>query len=110
VIVHVVNIVSVAILKTEHHTPVSAHGDRPKSGALTGQTVEAKVRQSNVLGFNRGVEYSQNQSQPLGVSGLYFCHAASSEESLKSAMSETSNHIVTYHVASYTSNELVRVI
>ena len=110
VIVHVVNIVSVAILKAEHHTPVSAHGDRPKSCPLTGQTVEGEARQSRVLGLNRRVEHSQNQSQPAGVSGLYFCQGAGPEESLKSAMSETSNHIVTYHVSSYRSNELTRVI
>ena len=110
VIVHVVNIVSVAILKAEHHAPVSAHGDRPKSCPLTGQTVEGEARQSRVLGFNRRVEHSQNQSQPAGVSGLYFCQAAGPEESLKSAMSETSNPIVTYHVSSYRSHELTRVI
>ena len=110
VIVHVVNIVSVAILKAEHHTPVSAHGDRPKSCLLTGQTVKAEARQSRVLGLNRRVKNSQNQPQPLRVSGLYFCQAASPEESLKSAMSETSNHIATYHVSSYRSNELVPVI
>src|ERR1700730_11139298 len=93
-IVQVVNIVSVAILKAEHHAPVSTHGNRPKSRPLTSQTVEAKPRQSQVLRLNRRVEHSQNQSQPLGVSGLYCCQAASSEESHKSAMSETSNHIV----------------
>jgi hypothetical protein len=110
VIVHVINIVSVAILKAEHHTPVSAHGDRPKPGALTGQTVEAKARQSRVLRLNRRVKHSQNQSQPLGVSGLYCCQAAGPEESLKSAMSETSNHIITHNVSGYTSNALTRVI
>ncbi len=109
-IVHVINIVSVPLMKAEYHTPVSAHGDRPKPGTLTGQTVEAKAGQSRVLRLNRRVKHSQNQLQPLGVSGLYFCQAAGPEESLKSAMSETSNHIVTYHVSSYRSNELTRVI
>jgi hypothetical protein len=92
VIVHVIDIYSVAVDKAKSDTPVSTHANRPSAFAVSGERMQDQTGKINVFGLDRNLKSTQYQSQPLLVLRLYSGLGALEEETLKPLVSEASDH------------------
>ena len=87
-VVLVSDVERVCSVEPERDTPVGIDTNRPPTGPVCGQRMQAKARKRHIVRLNGHIEPTQNEPQSIGMMSRDSCFRACSKEQSKPFVSE----------------------